>query len=230
MIFRSIVFNFLFYFTIIFFGILFLPFLVSRKLTRLAVRFWSNLIIYFLENLVGANIDFQNNYIFKNEGYLIAANHQSVFDTIFFLRQFDKVVYVVKKELMYLPIYGWYAIRLGNIFIDRKERVKSLKNLSESVNLALHKKYKVIIFPEGTRQIENKIGTMKPGIFLMQQFCKTSVYPAYINSLQVWPKKSFVKKAREIRVKILKPIKHSRDKKKFLKTLEDKIKNEHNKN
>ena len=64
----------------------------------------------------------------------------------------------------------------------------------------------------------------------MQQFCKTSVYPAYINSLQVWPKKSSVKKAREIRVKILNPIKYSRDKKKFLKTLEDKIKNEHNKN
>ena len=71
---------------------------------------------------------------------------------------------------MFVPIYGWYALRLGNIFVNRKERIKSVKNISEKVYSYLNKNYKVIIFPEGTRQIENKIGEMKPGIYAIQKF------------------------------------------------------------
>ena len=141
MILRSIIFNFIFYFTILFFGIIFLPFLISKKLTRLTVKFWACLIIYFLEIILGAKVIFENKHIYNNRGYLIAANHQSAFDTIFFLKEFDKVVYVVKKELKFLPIYGWYAMRLGNIFIDRKARIKSVKSLSRNVNDSLKKNY-----------------------------------------------------------------------------------------
>ena len=133
MIIKSIFFNFIFYFSILFFGILFLPFLISRKLTNYAVKFWAILVIFFLEKIVGVKVIFQNKYIFDNKGYLIAANHQSVFDTIFFLKEFDKVIYVVKKELKFIPIYGWYASFLGNIFVNRKERIKSIKNISEKV-------------------------------------------------------------------------------------------------
>ena len=64
MIIKSIFFNFLFYFSILFFGILFLPFLISEKFTRYAVRFWAILIIFFLEKIVGAKILYQNKYIF----------------------------------------------------------------------------------------------------------------------------------------------------------------------
>ena len=86
MLVRSIVFNFLFYFSILFFGILFLPLLISRNLTRIGVKFWAFLVLFFLEKIIGAKVDFQNQYIFNNKGYLIAANHQSVFDTIFFFK------------------------------------------------------------------------------------------------------------------------------------------------
>ena len=229
MVLRSIIFNFIFYFSIFFFGILFLPFLVSKKMTRLAVRIWAYLIIFFLESIVGARIIFKNNHINKKKGYLIAANHQSTFDTIFFLKQFDKVVYVVKKELKFIPIYGWYAMRLGNIFVDRKERIKSIKNLSKEVNIALQKNYKVIIFPEGTRQPYNKIGKMKPGIFALQKFSKSLVFPIYINSNLVWPKNTYIKKNKNIKVKTLNPIKCYIDKEVFLLKLEDSLKTEHKK-
>ena len=226
MIIKSILFNIIFYFTILFFGVLFLPLLVSKKLTRLVVKFWSGIILYLLENLIGAKIVYENNYISKNKGYLIAANHQSVFDTIFFLKQFDKAIYVVKKELKFLPIYGWYAMRLGNIFVDRSHRIKSLKIISEKVQEAIKKKYKVIIFPEGTRQLGNKVGSMKPGIFAIQRHCKTSVYPIFISSFLVWPKNSYIKKNMSIIVKSLKPLESSSEKKKFLYKLEDKFKKE----
>ena len=226
---KSIFFNFIFYFSILFFGILFLPFLISEKFTRYAVRFWATLIIFLLEKVVGAKILFQNKYIFDDKGYLVAANHQSVFDTIFFLKEFDKVIYVVKKELKFIPIYGWYALRLGNVFVDRKERIKSIKSISEKVFKSLNKNYKVIIFPEGTRQLENKIGDIKPGVFAIQSFCKCLVYPIYISSNNVWPKNSFLKKNKSIIVKTLSPINFNRSKKEFLSILKKKLEVENTK-
>ena len=100
MIIKSIFFNLIFYFSIFFFGILFLPLLISKRLTRYGVKFWAFFVIFSLEKIIGAKIVYKNKYIFDNKGYLIAANHQSVFDTIFFLKAFDKAVYVVKKELI----------------------------------------------------------------------------------------------------------------------------------
>ena len=217
MFFKSILFNFIFYFSIFLFGILFLPFLISESLTRRVVKFWAFQVMFFLEKIIGAKIVYQNKHISDKKGYLIGANHQSVFDTIFFLKEFDKVIYVVKKELMFIPIYGWYALRLGNISVNRKERIKSVKNISEKVYSYLNKNYKVIIFPEGTRQIENKIGEMKPGIYAIQKFCNCLVYPIYISSNQVWPKNTFIKKNKPIRVKALPPIKFEERKKESLK-------------
>ncbi len=230
MIIKSIFFNFIFYFSILFFGILFLPFLISRKLTRHAVKFWAFLVIFFLKKIIGVEVIFKNEYISDNKGYLIAANHQSVFDTIFFLKEFDKVIYVVKKELKFIPIYGWYASRLGNIFVNRNERIKSVKNISEKVFRSLNENYKVIIFPEGTRQLENKIGIMKPGIYAVQKFCKCLVYPIYIRSYLVWPKNTFIKKSNLIKVKILAPLKFMEKKKEFLTHLRDNLEIEHKKN
>ena len=228
MLIKSILFNFIFYFSIFLCGILFLPFLISERLTRQAVKFWAFIVLFSLEKIIGSKIIYQNKYISDKKGYLIAANHQSVFDTIFFLKEFDKVIYVVKKELMFIPIYGWYALRLGNIFVNRKERIKSIKNISEKVYNSLNKNYKVIIFPEGTRQIENKIGEMKPGIYAIQKFCNCLVYPIYISSNQVWPKNTFIKKNKHIRVKTLAPIKFEEEKKEFLAKLKNNLEIEKN--
>ena len=101
MLVKSILFNLIFYFSIFFFGIVFLPFLISERLTRNAVKFWALFIMFFLEKLIGAKVNYENKYIVDKKGYLIAANHQSVFDTIFFLKQFDnwmsfrKSIYII---------------------------------------------------------------------------------------------------------------------------------------
>ena len=147
----------------------------------------------------------------------------------FFLKEFDKVVYVVKKELKFIPIYGWYALRLGNIFVNRKERIKSVKAISNKVFNSLNNNYKVIIFPECTRQLENKIGLMKPGIYAIQKFCKCLVYPVYISSNLVWPKNTFLKKKKLIKVKILKPLKFINKKQEFLELLKIKLEIENKK-
>ena len=115
-------FNFIFYFSILFFGVFLLPVLISKTLTRKIVRIWSRFVIFVFKQIFKIQINFKNCYLNDNEGQVIAANHQSVFDTIFFLAAFDKTIYIIKKELIFIPIYGWYAMRLGNIYIDRKKK------------------------------------------------------------------------------------------------------------
>ena len=88
MLVKVLIFNFIFYFSILFFGLLLLPILISRKLTRKTVRVWSKCIIFILTKILKIEIVFKNKYLKDKEGQVIAANHQSAFDTIFFFSSF----------------------------------------------------------------------------------------------------------------------------------------------
>lgn len=209
---KSFIFNLVFYISIIFFGIIFIPFLPSKKLTAKGVKLWAQIVIYALKKILAIQIKFENKHISNSNGAMIAANHKSAFDTIYFLAKFDKVIYIVKEELKYIPIYGWYAIRLGNIFLNRKKRIESIKRLSVKIDKLIKDGYKVIIFPEGTRNKANEIGAIKPGIFFIQKKIKQPIYPVYINSGETWPKNSFMKYKKNILIKTLSPIKYGFEK------------------
>ena len=219
MLLKIFLFNFIFYFSILFFGLLLLPILISRKLTRKTVRIWSKCIIFFLIKVLNIKIVFKNNYLKDKEGQVIAANHQSAFDTIFFLAAFDKTIYIIKKELIFIPVYGWYAMRLGNIYIDRKKKIESIKKISRNIINLIKQDYKIVIFPEGTRQEAKKIGAIKPGVFLIQDRVKRPIFPVYIDSGETWPRNSFKIKKKNIFIKSLKPIPYGLTKKKFKETL-----------
>ena len=212
-------FNFIFYFSILFFGLLLLPILISRKLTRKTVRVWSKCIIFFLTKVFSIKIVFKNNYLKDKEGQVIAANHKSAFDTIFFLAAFDKTIYIIKKELIFIPVYGWYAMRLGNIYIDRKKKIESIKKISKNIVRLIKKDYKVVIFPEGTRQAPNNIGAIKPGVFLIQERLKRPIFPVFIDSGKTWPRNSLKIEKKNILVKSLKPIPYGLKKTKFKEIL-----------
>ena len=219
MLLKIYIFNFIFYFSILFFGLLLSPILISRNLTRKTVRIWSKCIIFFLTKILKIKIIFKNNYLKDKEGQVIAANHQSVFETIFFLAAFNKTIYIIKKELIYIPVYGWYAMRLGNIYIDRKKKIESIKKISKNIVSLIKKDYKVVIFPEGTRQSVNKIGEIKPGIFLIQERLKRPIFPVFIDSGETWPRNSLKIKKKNILIKSLKPIPYGLKKNKFIEIL-----------
>ena len=216
---RVFFFNIIFYFSILFFGLLLLPILTSRTLTRKTVRVWAKCIILVLTKILNIKIVFKNNSLKEKEGQVIAANHQSAFDTIFFLAAFDKTIYIIKKELIFIPVYGWYAMRLGNIYIDRKKKIESIKKISKNIVNLIKQDYKIVIFPEGTRQAPKKIGAIKPGVFLIQDRLKRPIFPVYIDSGETWPRNSFKIKKKNIFVKSLKPIPYGLTKKKFKEIL-----------
>tara|TARA_A100001011_G_scaffold227775_1_gene235928 strand:- start:37478 stop:38110 length:633 start_codon:yes stop_codon:yes gene_type:complete len=205
-----------------------MPVLISRYHTRIVVKYWSKIILILLENILNVKIYFDNKYLKDNKGQIIAANHQSAFDTIFFLAVFDKTIYIIKRELMFIPIYGWYAMRLGNVFINRRKKIESIRRLSKNIYGFINKGYKVVIFPEGTRQQSNTIGDIKPGAYLLQNNLKMPIFPVYIRSGKTWPKNSLKMKQRNIFIESLKPIPYGLTKRKFKlylkKALEESIK------
>ena len=209
---KSSIFNLVFYISIIFFGIIFIPLLPSKKMTAKEIKFWAQVVVYNLKKILNIQIKFENNHVSNANGAIIAANHKSAFDTIYFLAKFDKVIYIVKEELKYIPIYGWYAIRLGNIFLNRKKKIESIKRLSIKIDNLIKEGYKVIIFPEGTRNKVNEIGAIKPGIFLIQKNLKIPIHPIYIDSGKTWPKNSFMKYRKNILIKTLSPIEYGLEK------------------
>lgn len=205
-----------------------MPVLISRFYTRLVVRNWAKVILILLENILNIKIHFNNKYLKDDKGQIIAANHQSAFDTIFFLAAFDKTIYIIKKELIFIPVYGWYAMRLGNVFINRRKKIESIKKLSKNIHVFINKGYKIIIFPEGTRQQSNMIGDIKPGAFLLQNNLKIPIFPVYICSGNTWPKNSLKMAKKDIFIRSLSPIPYGLTKKKFKfnlkKSLEESIK------
>ena len=209
---KSSIFNLVFYISIVFFGIIFIPLLPSKNLTAKGIKLWAQIVIYALKKILTIKIKFENSHVSNTYGAIIAANHKSAFDTIYFLAKFDKVIYIVKEELKYIPIYGWYAIRLGNIFLNRKKKIESIRRLSIKIDNLIKEGYKVIIFPEGTRNKVNEIGAIKPGIFFIQKNLRKPIYPIYIDSGKTWPKNSFMKYKKNILIKTLSPIKYGLEK------------------
>ena len=106
-------------------------------------------------------------------------------------------------------------MRLGNVFINRRKKIESLKKISKNIYGFINKGYKVVIFPEGTRQQSNTIGDIKPGAYLLQNSLKMPIFPVYIKSGNTWPKNSLKMKQENIFVESLKPIPYGLTKKKF---------------
>ena len=199
-------------------GFAFLPALFSIKLTKAVSRIWANYCIFILKKIIKVSIEVRGLNKLPKKGVLIAANHQSAFETIFFINILQNPVYILKKQLLYIPFYGWYVSRLQHISIDRKEKIRSLRTLSYKASELIKKDSKIIIFPEGTR-VANNIGELKPGIFFIQKEVKLPVYPVAIASGHVWGKNSFYKKPGKIVLEILDPIPYGLNKKTFIKKL-----------
>ncbi len=220
---NSIIFNGFFVLGTFFMGLFCLPVLPSKKLTKEVSIIWANFSIFILKKIIKVKIELRGFDKIPKKGALIAANHQSAFETIFFINIFKNPVYVLKKQLLYIPFYGWYISRLQHIAIDRKEKIRALKSISTKAVKLIKEDSKLIIFPEGTRMPYNKLGKLKSGIFSIQKETKLPVYPIALVSGHVWGKNSFYKNSGTIVLEVLKPIPYGLEKKVFMQRLSESL-------
>lgn len=204
-------------------SIVFLPCLIVPKHWIMWLpRFWVSVIFFLLKHIT--HLTFEVRGTPPQEPVLIASKHQSAFETLVFYKILKRPVYFLKKELLSLPIGGWYLRKVGIIAVERKSRKKlPFKQLCHDVQTNLNQGNSLILFPEGTRSEVGKRIPYKPGISLFYKALHVNVVPVALNSGLFWGRRSFLKYPGCITIEFLPPIPPGQDTKEFLKKLEEQI-------
>ena len=149
---RALVFNIAFWLDTVVLGILGLPFLLTPRRTAMRFgRFWAQTVLALLKLIVGLDGEIRGRDNIPPGGCLIAMKHQSAWDTLILPPLLGDPAVVIKRELQWVPIYGWYATRAGSIFIDRKGGPGALRGMVAAAKRAVAAGRPVVIFPQGTR-------------------------------------------------------------------------------
>ena len=167
--------------------------------------------------------------IIQNKKFFIAASHQSMFETFYLQTIFKSPVFILKKELLLIPIFGWYLRKIGSISINRDKITKDNLNFFEKITKIIDSsKRPLIIFPQGTRVLPDERPPFKKGASRIYEKLNIVCQPVAINSGYVWPKKGLKQSKKTITISILKPITNGLSKEDFIKTLENNIYSELN--
>ena len=162
--------------------------------------------------------------IIKNEKFFIASSHQSMFETFFLQTIFNSPVFILKKELLKIPIFGWYLKKIGSIYIDRNKITKENLGFFDQISYLIKSSNRpLIIFPQGTRLTSEDRTPFKKGAGRIYDELKIKCQPVAINSGNVWPKKGKLKPHKNLTISILKPIESGLNKDIFLQNLQDNI-------
>ena len=221
---KSIIFTILWFLWTFFLGILCTPILFYKKCSKLISRIgyiWAKISLMLLKSVCGISYEVTGIENITNNPFIVASKHQSAWETIFFLLLFKNPVFIIKKELTKIPIYGWYLGKMSMIIIDRKKGTNAIKQINFGAQEAIKDNRPIIIFPEGTRTSPDTRIQYKSGIkFLYDEFGdKVPVIPIALNAGKYWINKSIIKKPGIIKVKIM-PQLNSRSDGEFLKNLQ----------
>lgn len=192
---RSIIFWLIFLGWTLIYGILATPLLLtfSSKLIAYVGKPWSIVALWLMKSICGLHYRVNGMDGLPHRPFIIASKHESAWETIFFLKCFGNPAFVLKRELSYIPIYGWYLKPMGMIIIDRGRGISAARAINRQVTKSVVQSRVIGIFPEGTRVAHGQIGEIKPGVFLIHKAAPTlPIIPVKLNSGLFWKKNSFL--------------------------------------
>ena len=223
---RNFLFSFFFFTGIVFISLIFIP---AIFLPKKVVLFGGKLMGYWtsfcLQIFLSTKIIIKGKEnIIKNKKFFIAASHQSMFETFFLQTIFNSPVFILKKELLMIPIFGWYLKKIGSISIKRnkvsRENLGFFDEITKQINSSNRP---LIIFPQGTRLSPEDRTPFKKGSSRIYEELDISCQPIAINSGNTWPKKGKKKINTILIISILEPIEPGLEKEVFLRKLENVI-------
>lgn len=221
---RSIAFNLFFFFfhlALVLVMTVLLPF--PRRLEQRVVRAWTHCLGWGLKAIVGLNIESRGRENLPAGGALLVSKHQSAWDTFVFYTLVDDPNYILKKELMNIPFWGWCARKCGAIGVDRDGGGAALKKMVRDTEDRLRQGRQVIIFPEGTRASPGNRQPYQPGVAAIYAFTKSPVIPVALNSGLFWGRRSFLKWPGTVTIEFLPAIPPGLKRREFLAELERRI-------
>ena len=226
---RSLIFNIFLYTGIVAVFLIALPSLIlPAKFTLLFGKLLGHYVILIVRLLLNTKVEVKGiNNIPTTEKYFVASAHQSMFETFALQAIIDYPVFILKKELLKIPLFGLYLKKIKSIEIVRDTTTKDNINFFDKVaSIIKNEKRPLLIFPQGTRvKVDDKV-PFKKGVGRIYEALNISCVPVALNSGKVWPKHGITKRPGKITVSFLKPIGSGLNRDDFIKNLETKIYNE----
>ena len=221
---RSILFNLLYGVWSVGMHIVCLPLLfASPRSVQAAGGIWIDGTLWLLKHVVGIDYRITGAENLPSTPAIYAAKHQSAWETLFLSRYLNFPAFVLKKELLSIPLFGWFLKRAGMIAVDRKGGASALRQMARQASETLEGGRSILIFPEGTRVAPGETRPYQPGVAALYTQLKTPVVPVALNSGLFWGKRAFLKKPGTIVVQILPPIPPGLDRKALMRELEGRI-------
>lgn len=221
---RSLVFNILFYINVTVLMILGLPTIFFGRHAIFALaRLWGSISLWLLKTICGLRVEFRGVENIPTGGYIIASKHQSALETFSLLHHAPDFAYVLKKELLYLPFFGWYLTGAEQIAIDRSAGRNALSVLSEKAGRVLRAGRQIFIFPEGTRRAPGAPPQYKFGVAKLYSDTGAPCLPVAVNTGLFWGRRGFSRRPGVAVIEYLPVIAPGLDKERFMEVLEGKI-------
>lgn len=225
---RSILFNICFWAWSILVCVTIIPLVFSSKKTALCISHIFNNGVYVIEKYV-LGLDYEVRgleYLPKEGPYLIAAKHQSAYETMKLHRLFGDPAIILKKELLSIPIWGKFLGKLDIIAIDRSNGESALNSITNGAARMKEQGRPIVIFPQGTRVRVDATPADKPykgGIIKMYNATQLPIIPLALNSGLFWPRNSFLKRPGKVLFEFLPAIEPGLEDKKVMKALEERL-------
>lgn len=218
--FRSLIFNIAFYMLLIVLLILGIPaFFMTRFAVFRLARIWGAGSLWLLHRICGLKVEFRGLENIPQGGFVIAPKHQSIWETFALVQHFNDFSFVLKRELGWIPLFGWYTVKGEQIAIDRSRGASSLSQVTERTRECVGQGRQVFIFPEGTRRPAGAAPQYKFGV--AHVCCETGALclPVALNSGLFWARRSFLRRPGTVIVEFLPVITPGKDKQAFLDQL-----------
>jgi len=228
---RNSIFSIFFFTGIVLISLIFLPsFFMPQKIVLFGGKLMGHWTSFCLKFFLSTKILLKGEEnIINDKKFFIASSHQSMFETFYLQTIFNSPVFILKKELLQIPIFGWYLKKIGSISIKRDKITKKNLSFFEDISKIISSsKRPLIIFPQATRVLPNERPPFKKGAARIYEELNIPCQPIAINSGFVWPKKGIKNKNKIITISILKPIETGLSKDQFTLILEKNIYSELN--
>jgi len=203
-----------------------LPLLVfPRAATVWAANKWARLLLCGLKHIAGLGMEVRGTV--PNGAVLIAAKHFSMWETIALLALLREPAIVIKRELLWIPLYGWYCLKQGMIPIDRSGGASAIRRMYAAAKRAMNERQPIVIFPEGTRKKPGAPPDYKPGVAALYSFLRVPCIPMAHNSGLFW--RGFLRMPGTVVVEFLEPIAPGKSRQEFMTVLETRLEDATNK-
>jgi 1-acyl-sn-glycerol-3-phosphate acyltransferase len=221
---RSILFNILFYLNLV---VLLVVALITLALPRRAVlkmaELWGRVSVWLLRVVCGTKVEFRGLENLPDGALIVAAKHQSTWETFALLRLFDDFAFIVKRELMWIPIFGWCMWKGGMIPVDRGAGSQALTDMTARARREIQSGRQLIIFPEGTRRPAGAVPRYKFGVAHLYAEVGVPCVPVALNSGLFWPRRALQRLPGTIVVEFLPAIPPGLEKDTFMRRLQAEI-------